>query len=95
MTADISVTNCYLLTVLKGFKRKLAIIHLLSNGVSSEDIDILCVNIVSFVNTLGESNAKLVSLFQIEHTSRLNQRDNVLPLLNKIQNPPIKHRLTL
>ena len=93
--AEISITNRHILTVLKGFKMNLDISHLLHNVVKTEDIAILCVNIVSFIQTLGESNAKLVRLFQIERTALINQQYNAFALLNDMRHPPIKCRLTL
>ena len=95
MTEDIRITRRYVLTANKGLKSDLDINHLLSNGVSPEEISILCVKLVSFVHTLKESNAKLVRLFKIAFTPLLNQQDNAFPLLNNMCHPPIKRRLAL
>ena len=74
MIAEISITKRYVLTILKGFKSDLEISNILSNGVSPEDITIICVKLLSFVHTLGESNTKLVCLFQIARTPLLNHK---------------------
>ena len=68
MTVDISITNRYVLTVLKGFKSNLDTSHLLRNVVIPEDIAIFCVNPVIFFHTLGEYNAKLVRLLNTAHS---------------------------
>ena len=73
MTAYISVTDWYVLTILKGFKSNIDTRHLLINGISPEDISILCVNLVSLNHTLGECNKKRVLIFQIARTTLLNQ----------------------
>ena len=73
MTTDIIITNWYVLTVLKGFNSDLDISHLFSNGVSPEDIAILCVNLVNLVHNLNDSNAKLVRLFKTGRTPLLKQ----------------------
>ena len=95
MVAEISITNWYVLTVLKEFKSDPDSSHILSNGIIPEDIYILCVNILSFIHTLGKSNTKLVRLFQIARTPLINHQDNVFLLLNNIRYPPIKRRITL
>ena len=90
MTVYISITNWYVITVLKVFKIDLDISHLLINSVSPEDIAVMCVNLVILFHTLGESNAILVRLFQIVLTPFLNQQDNTFLILNKMRHPPIK-----
>ena len=65
ITADISIANRHIITVLKEFKINLDISHLLRNGVRPEEIVILCVKIVSLIQNIGESNAKLECLFKI------------------------------
>jgi hypothetical protein len=90
MTGYLLVTNWRRLPIKQYFEGNTNVLHLLGNSISPEGITILLVELKGFFDGLRKFNAKLMGPFQITGIPFSYKRNNAVPLLQDMRNPPVE-----